>query len=185
MCETQLCKGPMGFEDLPVTSGDATADRVSGAASMGSMGVDTRIETFFDRLCQLFNEGRTDEIVDLYTSTLPVYSENGLTLYSQRTDTEVFVRRLTYAMRSAGTKRLGYRLIATIPSADGKTSMCHIEWLYIDANGKTINTGEVKYLCGPDRDETFKILMVDYIRSAFPEALAKLPLAETSRGRLN
>ena len=142
-------------------------------------------EAFVERMQRLLNEERVEELAGLFTEKLPVYSQHGTTLYLSRADTEVSIRRLLFAARAAGTKALEHRILSMRPAGEGSATAIHIEWHYLDGHGDVVATGEMRYFCGPDADGAFRVLMIDYVRAAFPDALTKMPKARATWGRPN
>lgn len=141
----------------------------------GSLVLDSEIEAFFEALQQLFEEQNTAAILDMFSEPLPIYSESGITLLSRRADTTTSIERLTSAARASGVTQIKRRILSVQTTRGKRGSMCHVEWYYLGARGDIITTTEVKYYCGPDKDGTTRILMMEYLRAAFPEALSEMP----------
>lgn len=142
------------------------------------------MEAFIAHMERLFNEARVDELVEVFSERVPVYSEDGITLHATREDTEISIRRLIYAARAGGATDLAHRIRSVKPSRQGGT-VAHVTWFYRDRDGTNVATGEVRYFCGPDPDGVFRVQMIDYVKSAFPDALSKMPRAKAVRGRPN
>ena len=124
-----------------------------------------------------FNAGDADLIVDLFASRFPVFTDAGVSLMSKRADTRVSVERLMAAAKRHGTVRLEHRILSVEPSPRGESSIVRVEWTYLGANGQPVATGDVKYYCGKDTDGIIRILMIEYLKTACPEAISEMPVA--------
>lgn len=134
----------------------------------------------------LFEAQDAAGMLELFTSPLPVYSDSGITLLSNREDTELALQSLIFEARAAGVRHQRRRVLGVHPSSMGQGTMYHLEWLFLGANGSVIATSEVKYYCGRVEDGALCVLMVEYISAAFPEILAEMPhVPEVRYGLLN
>ena len=130
----------------------------------------TRLITLMARY---FNAGEADLIVDLFAAKFPVFTETGLSLMGTRSDIRVTVERLMAAARENGVAKIEHRIISTEPSSEGKSSTVRVAWRYLGPNGHLISDGDVKYYCGKDADGIVRILMIEYIKTAFPDAVSE------------
>ena len=143
------------------------------------------IAAFFHRMARLFEEGQVSGLLEVFNERIPVYSDTGLTLRSTLRDTEVSIRRLMAAAHRKGATRLRHRIVSTRPSKGGGSTVVRIEWLYCDARDECVETGDVNYYCGPDRDGALRILMIEYIKVAFPDAISEMPRDDLPPKRLH
>ena len=142
----------------------------------------TRLITLMARY---FNAGDADLIVDLFAAKFPVFTETGLSLMGTRSDIRVTLERLMAAARAGGVERLEHRILSTEPSSKGDSSIVRVAWRYLSPGGQLISDGDVKYYCGKDSDGIVRILMIEYIKTAFPDAVSEQRDPSEPQPRIN
>ena len=124
-------------------------------------------------MARYFNAGDADLIVDLFAAKFPVFTETGLLLMGTRSDIRVTIERLMAAARANGVDKLEHRIVSSEPSSNGDSSTIRVAWRYLSLGGQLISDGDVKYYCGKDSDGIVRILMIEYIKTAFPDAVSE------------
>ena len=124
-------------------------------------------------MARYFNAGDADLIVDLFAAKFPVFTETGLSLMATRSDIRATIERLIAAARANGVEKLEHRIISTEPSSTGDSSIVRVAWRYLSPSGQAISDGDVKYYCGKGSDGIVRILMIEYIKTAFPDAVSE------------
>lgn len=130
---------------------------------------------------RLYNAGRLDALVELFTPLLPVYTDNGISLRATHADTKASLINLIETAKSRGVVHLEHKVLSVDSSPKGTSKTVFVQWHYLGADGTPVTTGEVKYYCGRDSYGIARILMVEYVTPAFPEAYADMPVSTDGR----
>jgi hypothetical protein len=130
---------------------------------------------------RLYNAGRLDALVELFAPLLPVYTDKGINLQATHAETKVSLTNLRETALSRGVVHLEHKIISVDSSPKGISKTVFVEWHYLGADGAPVTTGEVKYYCGRDTYGIARILMVEYVTPAFPEAYADMPVSTDGR----
>jgi hypothetical protein len=130
---------------------------------------------------RLYNAGQLDALVELFTPLLPVYTDNGISLKATHSDTKASLINLRQTAQSRGVVHLKHNILSVETSPKGTSKTVFVEWHYLGADGLPVTRGEVKYYCGRDSYGIARVLMVEYVTPAFPEAYADMPVSTEVR----
>jgi hypothetical protein len=131
--------------------------------------VSSEIKDFVGTLSRLHAERRLDEMIDMFSWPLPIYSPNGLELKPNRAEVKDALARLLQAAKIVGTRNLVHQIISVRPTHQNAATVVHMEWNYLGAGATQVGRSEMNLFCGRDRRERMRIFMVEYLKMSFED----------------
>lgn len=129
----------------------------------------SEIKDFVERLSRLYSERRLDEMIEMFSWPLPIYSPDGLELKPTRPEVKDALGRLLQKANYAGTKNLVHQIISIRPTHQDAATVVRMEWNYLDKDDVSIGRSELNLFCGRDRQERIRIFMVEYLKLSFED----------------
>ena len=128
-------------------------------------------------LADAFLQGRIDYVTGWFAYPQPVYLQGDLQVFGSADTLGEALLLYREAALSIGTVTLRPRIVAEGVPVRGSSTLW-VEWDHLDAEGRCLRTNQVRYVTHQAEGDLYpRVEMIDYTVTAFPDALATMPLS--------